>query len=256
MNLTGKRILITRPRKQAEEFAAELMTKGAHPIFFPVIKIILPDNFSAFDLALQNLESYDWLILTSIHGVEAFFRRLETLGIQQFPPSLRVAAVGAKTAQCISDHGIRTDYVPDKYVPEAILPGLGKNIYGKRFLFPQSNLARTALADEIRFAGGVVTEVVAYRNVSSEPATAEMDELRAGVDFVTFTSPSTVRNFVAIVQKNGLDPFNLPGNPLFACIGPITKNAAEDLGFVNLVTASEYTTAGLIKALGKLVIQQ
>ncbi|HXQ35888.1 MAG TPA: uroporphyrinogen-III synthase [Anaerolineales bacterium] len=256
MNLIGKRVVITRPRNKAEGFAAALMAEGAYPIFFPVIKIIPADNFSAFDLALQSLEQFDWLILTSIHGVEAFFRRLETLGIQQFPPKLRVAAVGAKTAQCLSEHGIRTDYVPDEYVPEAILPGLGKNIYGNRFLFPQSNLARTVLADEIRFAGGVVTEVVAYRNVLSEPDAAEMHELCAGVDVVTFTSPSTVVNFVAIVQKNGLDPFSLLGNPLFACIGPITKKAAEDMGFVNLVTASEYTTAGLIESLDKLVIHQ
>lgn len=256
MNLIGKRIVITRPRKQAQGFAAALKAEGAHPIFFSVIKIIPADNFSAFDLALQNLESYEWLILTSIHGVEAVFRRLETLGIQQFPPKLRVAAVGAKTAQCLSEHGIWADYVPDEYVPEAILPGLGKNIYGKRFLFPQSNLARTVLADEIRSAGGLVTEIIAYRTVTSEPDTAEVDELRAGVDVVTFTSPSTVQNFVTIVQKNGIDPFSLSGNPLLACIGPITKRAAEEIGLVNLVTAIEYTTTGLIEALGKLVIHK
>lgn len=256
MNLIGKRVVITRPRKQAEGFAAALKAEGARPIFFPVIKIIPPDDFSAFDFALQSLEKFDWLILTSVHGADAFFKRLLLLGIKQIPPSLLVAAVGSKTAEYLTEHGIRTDYVPDEYVPEAMLPSLGKNIYGKRFLFPQSNLARTFLADEIRSAGGAVTEVVAYRNVPSEPDTAEMDELRAGVDVVTFTSPSTAVNFVAVVQKNGLAPFNLPGNPLFACIGPITKNAAEDLGFVNLVTASEYTTTGLMEALGKLVIYQ
>ena len=256
MNLIGKRVVITRPRKQAEGFAAALKAEGARPIFFPVIKIIPPDDFSAFDLALQSLEKFDCLILTSVHGADAFFKRLELLGIKQIPPSLLVAAVGSKTAEYLTEQGIRTDYVPDEYVPEAILPGLGKNIDGKRFLFPQSNLARTVLANEIRSAGGVVTEVVAYRNVPSEPNTAEMDELRAGVDVVNFTSPSTAVNFVAVVQKNGLDPFSLPGNPLFACIGPITKKASEDMGFINLFTASEYTTAGLIEALGKLVIYQ
>ena len=256
MNLIGKRVVITRPRKQAEGFAAALMAEGARPIFFPVIKIIPPDDFSAFDSALQRLDEFDWLILTSVHGVDAFFKRLQVLGIKQIPAGLRVAAVGSKTAQCITEHGIRTDYVPDEYVAEAILPGPGEKIRGKRFLLPQSNLARTVIADEIRSAGGLMTEVVAYQNVPNEPANSEIDELRAGVDVVTCTSPSTVQNFVAIVQKNGLDPFNLPGNPLFACIGPITKKAAEDLGFLNLVTASEYTTAGLIEALGKLVIYQ
>jgi uroporphyrinogen-III synthase len=256
MNLIGKRILVTRPRKQAEEFAAALLAEGAQPIIFPVIQITPPDNYSVFDFALQHLEDFDWLILTSVHGVEAFFQRLVALGIKYIPPSLHVAAVGSKTAQNLSAYGAWIDFVPDEYLPEAILPGLGKNLYGKRFLFPQSNLARTVLADKIRSAGGLVTEVIAYRTIASEPDSSELDELRAGVDVVTFTSPSTVRNFVNIVQKNGLDPFDLPGNPLIACIGPVTKEAAEEAGLVNLVTASEYTTAGLIEALTKSEFSQ
>ena len=253
MNLMNKRVLITRPRKQAEAFSAALIAEGAQPIFFPVIKIIPHDNFYVFDLALQMLEQFDWLILTSVHGVDAFFKRLQVLGITQLPLGLRVAAVGSKTAQGLAEHGILIDYVPNEYIPEAILPGLGNNIDGKRFLFLQSNLARTILADEIRSAGGVVTEVVAYCTVSSEPDAAEMDKLRAGIDVVTFTSPSIVNNFVGVVQKHGIDPFNLPGNPLFACIGPITQKAAEKAGLKNLVAASEYTTTGLIEALKKFV---
>ena len=253
MNLIGKHILITRPRKRAEEFGAALRAEGAQPIFFPVIQIIPPENYSALDFALQHLEDFEWLILTSIHGVDAFFKRLAILGIKQIPPGLRVAAVGSKTAQCLSTHGTQIECVPDEYLSEAMLGGLGKNVYGKRFLLPQSNLACTILAEEIRSAGGLVTEVVAYQTRASEPDSSEMDELRVGVDIVTFTSPSTVQNFVSIVQKNGLDPFHLPGNPLFACIGPITQKAAQEAGFVHLVTASEYTTAGLIEALTKLV---
>ena len=253
MNLANQRILITRPRAQAEEFASALIAEGAQPIYFPVILIVPPDNFSAFDFALHSLEHYEWLILTSVHGVEALFKRLEVLGIRQIPPGLRVAAVGAKTAQCLSAQGILIDYVPDEYSSEAMLPGLGKDIDGKRFLFPQSNLARTVLAAGIRSAGGLVTEVVAYRTLASAPDSSEMDELRAGVDVVTFTSPSTVQNFVAIVQRNGLDPFNLPGNPLFACLGPITQKAAEEVGLVNLVTASKYTTDGLMEAIANVV---
>ena len=252
MNLTNKRILITRPQVQAEEFANALIGAGAQPVLFPVIQITPPDNFSAFDFALRSLEQYDWLILSSIHGVEAFFKRLELLGIKRIPPGLRVAVVGSKTAQCLSAQGVWIDYVPEEYIPEAMLPGLGKHIYGERFLFPQSNLARTVLTNGIRSAGGLVTEVIAYRTLLNEPDSSQLDQLRAGVDVVTFTSPSTVKNFIAIVQKNGLDPCHLAGNPLFACIGPITKNAAEDIGLVNLVTASEYTIDGLIEALGKL----
>lgn len=253
MNLTNKRVLLTRPRAQAEEFAKALLDERAQPIIFPVIKIIPPDNFSAFDFALRSLEQYDWLILTSIHGVEAFFKRLEVLCVKQIPPGLRVAAVGSRTAQCLSAGGIWIDYVPDEYIPEAILPGLGKNIYGKRFLFPQSNRARPVLIDAIRSKGGLVTEVVAYHTVANEPDRFEIEELRIGVDIVTFTSPSTVQNFVALAHKIGLDPLHLPGNPIIACIGPITKKAADDVGFSKIVTANEYTTAGLVESLGRFV---
>jgi len=165
---------------------------------------------------------------------------------------MRVAAVGSRTARCLSEQGVWVEHVPNEYIPEAMLPGLGKNIYGKRFLLPQSNLARTVLADEIRSAGGLVTEVVAYRNVVSEPEISEINDLRAGVDMITFTSPSTVWNFIAVVRKNGFDPLNLPGKPLLACIGPITKKAAEEAGLSCSTMASEYTTTGLIEALGKL----
>jgi uroporphyrinogen III methyltransferase/synthase len=256
MNLTDKRILITRPRAQAEGFARALSAVGAQPIFFPVIEIVPPEDYSALDFAIKNLEQYDWLVLMSAHGVEAFFKRLETLGINRIPPHLRVAAVGARTARFLSEHGFWVDNVPDQYIPEAMLPGFGKNIYGKRFLLPQSNLARTVLANEIRSAGGLVTEVVAYRNRLSEPDISEINALHSGVDIVTFTSPSTIRNFITVLQKHGFDVSNLPGNPLFACIGPTTRQAAEEAGLSNLVVSNEYTTTGLIETLDSLIYTQ
>jgi uroporphyrinogen III methyltransferase/synthase len=253
MNLINKRILITRARAQAEGFARALRAAGARPMYFPVIEIIPPDDYAPLDFAIQNLEQYDWLIFTSVHGVEAFFKRLAALGLQKIPAGLRVAAVGSRTARFLSEHGQWTDQVPDENISEALLQSFGKNLYGKRFLFPQSNLARTVLANEIRSLGGLVTEVVAYRNQLSEPDASEIEALRAGVDIVTFTSPSTVRNFITVLQRHGLDVSNLPGNPLFACIGPTTQQAAEAAGLSNLVMSREYTTAGLIETLDTLI---
>jgi uroporphyrinogen III methyltransferase / synthase len=253
MNLTNKRILITRPRAQAEEFASTLSAAGAHPIFFPVIEIAPLNDFSGLDAALLKIDTYDWLILTSVHGVDAFFKRLDTLGIKHVPENLRVAAIGPKTSSCLSQHGVTPRFVPTEYIAEAILSGLGEDISGKRFLLPQSDLARTALANAIRSAGGVVDEIVAYRTVPSQPDVSGMNALRIGVDIVTFTSPSAVHNFVTIVRNNELDPINLPGTPLFACIGPVTKKAAEEVGFCDLVVANQHTTAGLIEVIGKLV---
>ena len=253
MNLTNKRILITRPRAQAGEFAKALIAAGAKPIFFPVIQIVPLNDFSDLDSALLKIHTYDWLILTSVHGVDTFFKRLDTLGIKHVPEDLRVVALGSKTASCLLQHGATAHFVPTEYIAEAILPGLGEDISGKRFLLPHSDLARTTLTNEIRSAGGVVDEVVAYRTVACQPDISGMNALRAGVDIITFTSPSAVRNFVAIVRNNGLDLLNLPGTPLFACIGPVTKKAAEETGFCDLVVANEHTTDGLIELISKLV---
>ena len=253
MNLTRKRILITRPRAPAEEFASALIAAGAHPIFFPVIQIVPLNDFSGLDSALLRIDTYDWLILTSVHGVDVFFKRLDTLGIKHIPECLRVAAVGPKTSSCLSHHGVTARFVPTEYIAEAILPGLGEEISGKRFLLPQSDLARTTLANEIRSASGVVDEIVAYRTVPGQPDISGINALRDGVDIITFTSPSAVHNFVTIVRNNGLDPINLPGTPLFVCIGPVTKKAAEEVGFCDPIVANEHTTAGLIEVIGKLV---
>ncbi len=253
MKLINKRILITRPRARAHEFAAALIADGATPVFFSVIEIIPVGDFSILDRALQSLDQYDWLVLTSIHAVDAFFQRHAVLEIKSIPPELRMAVVGARTAQALSAHGMKADHMPQEYTAEGMLFGLKEDIHGKRFLLPQSNLADKTLADGIRLAGGIVDEVIAYQNVTASLDVHGLEELRAGVDVVTFASPSAVRNFIELVHENGLDPFNLPGRPLIACIGPVTKKAAEKAGFGNVVVAKEYTTAGLVELLGDLV---
>src|SRR5688572_12911235 len=188
MKLIGKKILITRPRAQAAEFADALIAKGAIPIIFPVIEIIPVDDFSALDRSLQNLDQYDWLVLTSIHAVKTFFQRLEFLEIKSIPTRLRVAAVGARTADALSTHGMKADHVPQDYSTEGMLFGLKENIHDKRFLLPQSDLANKTLADGIRLAGGIVDEVTAYQNVTGPLDVDGLEQLRRGVDVVTFAS--------------------------------------------------------------------
>jgi uroporphyrinogen III methyltransferase/synthase len=105
------------------------------------------------------------------------------------------------------------------------------------------------LPEAIANAGGIVHEIVVYRTLPAEMDMDGLNAFKSGVDVVTFTSASTVENFIAIVKQNGLDPLNLPGNPVFACIGPITEQAARDEGFQNIVVAKEYTTEGLIEVI-------
>lgn len=161
---------------------------------------------------------------------------------------MRVAAIGSKTAEALQVRGVTPDFVPEEFVAEAILPGLG-NLRGKWVLLPRAEIARKELPEAISKAGGIAHEIVVYRTLPAEIDMDGLNALKSGVDIVTFTSASTVENFVAVARKNQLDPLNLPNNPLFACIGPITEQAARSEGFENIVVAKEYTTDGLIEAI-------
>ena len=242
-----KRILITRPRAQADDFAEKLRIAGFDSIFFPVIEIQPIENNLALERALSKLECYDWLVFTSVNAVEVVFRQLKQ---QTLPP---IAAIGPKTAQAVQARGFTPAFVPDEYVAESILPGLG-DLQGKWVLLPRAEIARKALPEAICEAGGVPHEIAVYKTLPAQPSPEGLAALRSGVDIITLTSPSTVHNFVAIARQDGLDPLSLPRNPLFACIGPITERAAREEGLVNLVTAREYTTEGLIEAISNLEV--
>jgi uroporphyrinogen III methyltransferase / synthase len=247
-----KNIVITRPRLQADEMAGALITAGFEPIFFPVIAIQPVDDTFALDHALKNLSCYDWLIFTSVNGVITVWERMVSLGINELPALLHVAAIGPKTAQALQLHGIKADYIPAEYVAEAILPGLG-NIRSKWILLPRAEIARQALPDAIAQAGGIAHEIAVYQTLPVEPDPFGLDRLQAGVDVITLTSPSIVHNFVDIVRSAGMDPCRLPGCPAFACIGPITGQAAVSEGLAPLILADEYTSAGLVRAIQKFV---
>lgn len=240
-----KRILITRPRAQANDFAEHLRTAGFEPVFFPVIEIQPIENNVALERAMAKLECYDWLVFTSVNAVEVVSRQLPNVSLPQ------VAAIGPKTAEALKARGITPDFVPEEYVAESILPGLG-DLRGKWVLLPRAEIARKALPEAIFEAGGIPHEISVYKTLPAQVSLEGLAVLRTGVDVITLTSPSTVHNFVAIARDHGLDPLSLPGNPLFACIGPITEQAAREDGLINLVTAKEYTTEGLVEMISSL----
>lgn len=243
-----KSVLITRPRRQAKAFAAMLAGAGFRPICFPVIEIRPVEDTASLDGALRDLASYDWVVFTSVNGVEAFWQRKEALGNDGLPRDLRVAAIGPLTAKALDERGVRADFVPAAYVAESIPPGMG-DLQGCRVLLPRADIARKALAAAIEAAGGHAHEIAVYQTLPAQPDLEGLSALRRGVDIITFTSPSTVRNFVALVRGTGLDPLGLPGSPFFACIGPITASAAGDEGLEVGLIAEEFTTSGLAKAL-------
>ncbi len=248
MDLSAKKVLVTRPRGQADAFAAALQAAGAVPLLFPVIAIAPLKDTQELDQALRTLSEYDWLVLTSANGVHAVWQRLQELGLSGLPESLPVAAIGPQTAAALRLRGVEPAFVPGEYIAEAILPGLGA-LHGRRILLLRAEIARPALADAIRRAGGEAHEIPVYRTLPELPDAQSLQALFDGVHVVTFTSSSTVSNFATIVRQAGLDPAHLPGRPVMACIGPITAQTACDEGMPVDVMAEEYTTAGLLRAL-------
>lgn len=245
------KVLITRPRAQADDFADKLCSAGFEPIFFPVIEIQPIENNVALERALEKLNSYEWVVFTSVNAVPPtvsphFLRKWGEC--PEGTRGVRVAAIGPRTAEALRKHSIEPDFVPEEYVAEAILPGLG-DLQGKWVLFPRAEIARAELPEAILKAGGIAHEIIVYRTLPAEIDMDGLSALKTGVDIIAFTSASTVENFFAVAKQNRLDPLNLPSNPLFACIGPITAQAAREVGFENIVVAKEYTTDGLIESI-------
>ena len=245
-----KRILVTRPRVQADEFADMLRSAGFEPVYFPVIEIKPVENNIALEQALSKLNCYEWVVFTSVNAVEVVFDKYSDLILEE-GLTVRFAAIGPKTADALRRRGFTPDFIPEEYVAEAILPGLG-NLQGKWVLLPRAEIARKALPEAIVNEGGIAHEIAVYKTLPAQPDADGLAALKSGVDVVTLTSPSTVQNFAAICKQNGLDPLNLPNNPLFACIGPITEQAAKEEGLVKLVVAKKYTTEGLMEAITNL----
>lgn len=244
--LAGRRVLVTRPQEQSEGLFKHLHALGAEPILFPVIAIVPPEAGGPLDQAIARLADYDWIIFTSINGVEHFWARLpEDIGIRSplaAVANLKIAAIGPVTAEALRRRGAQVHLMPDEYRAEAILEVIG-DVTGLRILLPRADIARPALADGLRARGAHVVEVPAYRTVRGNPSPAAFDALCAGVDVITFTSSSTVRNFVSLTD--GVDY----GRPLIACIGPVTAATAHELGLPVDVVAEEYTIDGLLEAL-------
>ncbi len=247
--LAGLRVVVTRPQVQSDALFKQLCLAGAIPILFPVITIAPPEAGGALDQAIRRLHEYNWIVFTSVNGVEQFRRRLvDVLGVSHAElrgvPGFagKVAAIGPKTAEALQRYGIEVNVLPNKYRAEAILDVIGE-VRGQRILLPRADIARAELAKELRARGAIVEEVAAYRTLPSVPPPAAFEQLRQGVDVITFTSSSTVRHFVALTQ--GMDY----GDPLIACIGPVTAETARQLGLRVDVVADEYTVDGLLRAL-------
>ncbi len=247
--LFGRRVLITRTTEQAGTFSDILNDMGAEPVEFPTIKIVGPESYSALDASIKRLSSYDYLLLTSVNGVKYFFERLYKLGLDvRELKGVKICAIGPMTARAIEAQNIKVDIVPKEFRAEALLKSLGtRRIKGKKFFLPRAKVAREILPDEIRRLGGKIDVRPVYRTIAPRAGAEDYKKefKRGKIDVVTFTSSSTVTNFVKIFGAKNLSA--LLKRTKVACIGPITADTAKAFGMKVDIMPKDYTVPALAK---------
>ncbi|MBZ4653936.1 MAG: uroporphyrin-III C-methyltransferase [Peptococcaceae bacterium] len=248
--LFGKRIVVTRSREQASQLSEEISRLGGEVLEFPTIAITEPDDYGPLDQAIREIKDYQWLIFTSVNGVQHFFKRFRDLGrdIRELY-NLRLSAIGPATAWALAEKGFLVDYVPQEFRAEAIVEGLKSRIKpGDRVLLPRADIARALLPQELIKLGAHVTEVDVYKTVKEKSSVRELLNYlkEKKISVVTFTSSSTVVNFVEML---GEDNLSLLEGVVIACIGPITAQTVQEYGLKVEIQAEEYTIPGLVKAI-------
>ena len=267
-NLSGLRVLVGRARHQASQLSSQLKALGAEVIEIPFIEIRPPNSYAPLDHALKQIAKYDWLILTSVNGVDAIADRMKNLRLN---PSalkhLKIAAIGPATRKQIEALGLDVPVVPERYIAESVVQSLRRKVEGQRVLLARAKVARDVIPRELRRMGARVDVVEAYETVvpasSRKKLRALMSDPKHRPDVITFTSSSTVRSFVQLLGGRGRRFASSPAagrsgqapphtdmqGVQFASIGPITSATLHELGLPVHIEAEEYTIPGLIRAI-------
>jgi uroporphyrinogen III methyltransferase/synthase len=250
--LFGKRIVLTRAQEQAREFSRLLAAYGAEPVEVPTIQIVPPASWQAIDDAMTRLTTYQWLVFTSVNGVKPFMNRLHGAGKDtRALAHLRVCAIGPRTAQQLETYGVTPDVIPAEFQAEGVIASLAnEDIRGTHILIPRAEVAREILPEQLRELGAMVDVIPVYRTIAPAVDVASLtQQLHDGrIAAVTFTSSSTVRNFVELF--GGRDAVKLLlAQAVIACIGPITACTAKEYGLTTTVMPAENTVPALAEAI-------
>nr|WP_092072708.1 uroporphyrinogen-III C-methyltransferase [Dendrosporobacter quercicolus]NSL48920.1 uroporphyrinogen-III C-methyltransferase [Dendrosporobacter quercicolus DSM 1736]SDM48641.1 uroporphyrinogen III methyltransferase / synthase [Dendrosporobacter quercicolus] len=248
--LFGKTVLVTRAREQASILTGRLEALGARCIEAPAIKIVPMPQYAELDAAIEALADFDWLVLTSVNGVDHFFARLAQTGRDtRALGGVKVAAIGVQTAQRLKRFGITADIVPAEFRAEGIIEALqGKITANMKILIPRALVARDVLPQKLTEMGAAVSVAPVYQTVQADtdgPLLAQKIDAGA-IDLITFTSSSTVINLLGLLGENGAELIN---KAKVACIGPITAGTCLEHGIEPDIIAEEYTVGGLVQAI-------
>lgn len=243
--LTGKKVLLTREARDNKDFADLIYAAGGEPLSIPMIGFRPSFIDEVVREKLENMNEYDWLVITSKHGVEHAFR--QTRETSDLP---KIAVIGEKTEKALRQYGHVPHFVPSQFVAECFveefIPLLHKD---SKVLVVKGNLARNLIAESIKESGHSCDEVILYENAMPEDSEEKLCEAIRDeqIDVITFTSSSTVKHFMGVVEKHSLQ--SLISHCVIACIGPIAKQTAEAYGLHIHVCADPYTVEGLVAGL-------
>lgn len=255
--LKGKKILITRPVEQSEELAVLISCLGGEPVKFPVIAVVPPDSWEAADHAIESLSEYNWVIFTSVNGVSSFMGRITGLGrdVRDVFYDVKICTVGVKTADAVEPYGLHVDFVPADFRAEAIVKGLkGIAGIGQKILIPRAEVGREILPEELAKMGLNVDVVPVYKVVRPDIDVSWLREMlnKKEIDVVTFTSGSTVRNFIEFI---GTEEYKILLKGIkMACISPVTANSVRKYGIDVDIVPDRFTIEDLAEAIAKYYV--
>jgi uroporphyrinogen III methyltransferase / synthase len=257
--LAGKTVLVTRASGQASEFSELLRSRGAKVLELPTLEIVPPSSWEDLDREIHNITNFDWLILTSTNGVDAFFARLQQAGKDSRAlAGVKIAVVGQKTAQSLQQHGIKPDFIPPNFIADALVSNFPGSPAGQRILFPRVETGgREVLVKELTNLGAIITEVAAYQSRcpdSIDPTILNsLQQQQFGsahceqVDIITFASSKTVKHFCQLIGTSLSSGWQ--DRVCIASIGPQTSATCRELFGKVDIEATEYTLPGLVAAL-------
>jgi uroporphyrinogen III methyltransferase/synthase len=240
--LHGCRVVVTREAKQGEAWVRELTELGAEVIAFPTLRLEPPTDPGPLDRALNRLEEFDWLVFTSVNGVQYFLAALDRAGLDlRLLGTCQLAAIGPSTAAALARAHLRADLVPPQFVAESLVEAFADHpMEGRKILIPRAEQARDLLPEALRSRGAQVEVTPAYRTVVPERSQIDLES----ANWVTFASSSSVRHFVELVGSHRALPV--------LAIGPITADSARAAGFKRVEMAEVYTLAGMTQRLIEL----
>ncbi len=251
--LFGKSIVVTRTREQASELVDRLNDLGAECLEFPTIRIAPPSNWSKLDQAIQRIEDYHWIFFTSPNGVRFFMDRMDHLHLDlRSLKGTKIGVIGPATAQALSEYHLKADLIPERFQAEHLLEALSQiPLANQKILIPRAEQAREILPEGLRQMGAEVLVVSAYQTLPALEGKEQLEEKMAQglIDCLTFTSSSTVVNFLALFTRQEI--LYLLKKITVACIGPITAQTATSNGLSVQIVAEEYTIPGLVASIEK-----